>query len=89
MSCEGYLQRSSNILHLWHKLTYYKIVLRNERIEFMKVNSDGKTTVKHTFSRNNADILVVPVSKNPKSNNFFAFHILNAKKQEEDSHIPS
>ncbi|XP_065918329.1 uncharacterized protein [Dysidea avara] len=81
MSCEGYLQRSSNILHLWHKLTYYKIVLRNERIEFVKVNSDGKTTVKHTFSRNNADILVVPVSKNPKSNNFFAFHILNAKNR--------
>jgi len=79
--CEGYLQRSSNTLHQWHKLTYYKIILGNERTEFVKVNSDGKTTVKHTFSRNNADILVVPVSKNPKSNNFLAFHILNAKNR--------
>jgi len=79
--CEGYLQRSSNTLHQWHKLTYYKIVLGNERTEFVKVNSDGKTTVKHTFSRNNADIRVVPVSKNPKSNNFLAFHILNAKNR--------
>jgi len=80
-SCEGYLQRSSNTLHQWHKLTYYKIVLGNERTEFVKVNSDGKTTVKHTFSRNNSDILVIPVSKNPKSNNFLAFHILNAKNK--------
>lgn len=76
---EGYLQRSSNTLHQWHKLSYYKIILGAEKTEFVKVNSDGKTTVKHTFSKNNHDILVVPVSKNPKSNNFLAFHILNAK----------
>ena len=76
---EGYLQKSSNTLHQWHKLSYYKIVLGAEKTEFVKVNSDGKTTVKHTFSKNNSDILVVPVSKNPKSNNFLAFHILNAK----------
>ena len=76
---EGYLQKSSNTLHQWHKLSYYKIILGAEKTEFIKVNSDGKTTVKHTFSKNNSDILVVPVSKNPKSNNFLAFHILNAK----------
>ena len=76
---EGYLQKSSNTLHQWHKLSYYKIFLGAEKTEFVKVNSDGKTTVKHTFSKNNSDILVVPVSKNPKSNNFLAFHILNAK----------
>lgn len=76
---EGYLQKSSNTLHQWHKLSYYKIILGTEKTEFVKVNSDGKTTVKHTFSKNNSDILVVPVSKNPKSNNFLAFHILNAK----------
>ena len=76
---EGYLQKSSNTLHQWHKLSYYKIILGAEKTEFVKVNSDGKTTVKHTFSKNNSDILVVPVSKNPKSNNFLAFHILNGK----------
>jgi len=78
---EGYLQKSSNTPHLWHKLSYYKIILGAEKTEFVKVNSDGKTTVKHTFSKNNNDILVVPVSKNPKSNNFLAFHILNAKNK--------
>ena len=78
---EGYLQKSSNTPHLWHKLSYYKIILGAEKTEFVKVNSDGKTTVKHTFSKNNNDILLVPVSKNPKSNNFLAFHILNAKNK--------
>ena len=78
---EGYLQKSSNTLHQWHKLSYYKIILGAEKTDFVKVNSDGKTTVKHTFSKNNNDILVVPVSKNPKSNNFLAFHILNAKNK--------
>ena len=78
---EGYLQKSSNTLNQWHKLSYYKIVLGAEKTEFVKVNSDGKTTVKHTFSKNNSDILVVPVSKNPKSNNFLAFNILNGKNK--------